>query len=268
MLQIFRALSAVLLLVTIALISALITMRLAVHGAEVRVPSLQGLTVPQAVAKLRARGLQAGIDGHFYSATQPAGDVLTQSPAPATLVRKSWRVRVTVSLGPQKVAIPAVNEMNATMASITIRRTGLQVGDVVAMPYAYASEHTVIAQTPTARATDVQGPRVSILTAQPAPPAENASVMPDLTGESFTQAALAIIHAGFRLAPLQNASNTPSPVKLSTQSPVSMTATVSPSTIASLTPAASFPAGAVIAQIPDAGSRIPAGSTIQLTVQP
>jgi beta-lactam-binding protein with PASTA domain len=267
MLQIFRALSAVLLLVTIALISALITMRLAVHGAEVHVPSLQGLTVPQAVAILRGKGLQAGIDGHFYSATQPAGDVLTQRPAPATLVRKSWRVRVTVSLGPQKVAIPAVNAMNATMASITIRRTGLQVGDVVAMPYAYAPEHTVIAQTPTARATDVQGPRVSILTAQPAPPAENASVMPDLMGESFTQAALAIIHAGFQLAPLQNAYGTLPTVKPPTQSPASIPATA-PAMIASPTPAASFPAGAVIAQIPAAGSCIPAGSTIQLTVQP
>ncbi|MGO8720063.1 MAG: PASTA domain-containing protein [Acidobacteriaceae bacterium] len=267
MLQIFRAFSAVLLLVTIALVSALITMRLAIHGAEVQVPSLQGLTVPQAVAKLRARGLQAGIDGHFYSAMQPAGDVLTQSPAPATLVRKSWRVRVTVSLGPQKVAIPAVNEMSETMATITIRRTGLQVGDVVAMPYAYASEHTVIAQTPTARAIDVQGPRVSILTAQSAPPEESASVMPDLTGESFTQAALAVIHAGFTLAPLQNALRAPSPLKPPARSPASITATA-PSTIASSTPAASFPAGAVIAQIPAAGSRIAAGSTVQLTVQP
>ena len=173
MLQIFRALSAVLLLVTIALVSALITMRLAIHGAEVQVPSLSGLTLPAAIQQLRARGLQAGIDGRFYSATQPAGDVLTQSPAPGTLVRKSWRVRVTVSLGPQKAAIPAVNGMNETLATITIRRTGLQLGDVVALQYPYAPEDTVIAQTPTAHATDVQGPRVSLLTAQAEPPAED-----------------------------------------------------------------------------------------------
>ncbi|MHB1673218.1 MAG: PASTA domain-containing protein [Acidobacteriaceae bacterium] len=267
MLQVFRAFSAVLLLVTIALVSALITMRLAVHGTEVHVPSLQGRTVSQAVAELRAKGLQAGIDGHFYSATQPAGDVLTQSPAPGTLVRKSWRVRVSISLGPQKVAIPALVDMNETMATITIRRTGLQVGNAVAMPYGYAPEHTVIAQTPTARATDVQGPRVSILTAQPAPPAEDASVMPDLTGESFTQAALAIIHAGFQLAPLQNAPTAPAPVKSPVQFPASI-ASAAPSTQTSPTPAASFPPGAVIAQIPAAGDRIAAGSTIHLTVQP
>ena len=263
MLQIFRTLSAILLLVTIALVSALITMRLAIHGAEVQVPVLRGRTVPQAVVELRAKGLQAGIDGHYYSATQPVGVILTQSPAPGTLVRKSWRVRVTVSLGPQKVAIPSVDGMNETLATITIRRTGLQVGAEVGLPYAYAPENTVIAQTPTANATDVEGPRVSILTAQPAPPSDDASVMPDMVGENFTQAALEIIHAGFKLAPLQNplaASSAPA----TTGQPGAATAT-SP---APAIPATTAPPGAVIAQIPAAGTRIPAGSTIQLTVQP
>ncbi|HZC43375.1 MAG TPA: PASTA domain-containing protein [Acidobacteriaceae bacterium] len=263
MLGIFRALSAVLLLVMIALLSALITMRLAIHGAEVQVPALRGRTVPQTFVELRAKGLQAGIDGHYFSATQPAGVVLTQRPAPGTLVRKSWRVRVTVSLGPQKVAIPSVDGMNETIATITIRRTGLQVGTVVGLPYAYAPENTVIAQTPTGNATDVEGPRVSILTAHPSLPPENASVMPDMIGENFTQAALAIIHAGFKLAPLQNAPTEASPSTPTGQPPASLPVSPAPAT-----PAASAPPGAVIAQIPAAGTRIPAGSTIQLTVQP
>ena len=267
MLQIFRALSAVLLLVTIALVSALITMRLAIHGAEVQVPSLSGLTLPAAIQQLRARGLQAGIDGRFYSATQPAGDVLTQSPAPGTLVRKSWRVRVTVSLGPQKAAIPAVNGMNETLATITIRRTGLQLGDVVALQYPYAPEDTVIAQTPTAHATDVQGPRVSLLTAQAEPPAEDADVMPDLTGESFTQAALAVIHAGFELAPLRTASGPPPSANPRGQSPTA-TPPLPQAPLTSTPTSASAPSGTVISEIPAAGTRIPVGSTIQLAVQP
>ncbi|MES2219537.1 MAG: PASTA domain-containing protein [Acidobacteriota bacterium] len=263
MLQVIRALSAVLLLVTIALVSALITMRLAVHGAEVQVPVLQGRTLPQGVAELRAKHLQAGIDGHYYSATQPAGVVLTQRPAPGTLVRKSWQVRVTVSLGPQKVAIPSVDGMNENLATITIRRTGLQVGAVVGLPYAYAPENTVIAQTPTGHATDVEGPRVSILTAHPAPPPENASVMPDMIGEDFTQAALAIIHAGFKLAPLQNATTASSAATAPEQAPAANT--ISPSTNSQ--PIAA-PPGSVIEQAPAAGTRLPAGSIIQLTVQP
>lgn len=262
MLKMFRALSAILLLVTIALVSALITMRLAIHGAEVQVPLLRGRTVPQAVVELRDKGLHAGIDGHYYSATQPVGVVLTQSPAPGTMVRKSWRVRMTVSLGPQKVAIPSVNGMNETLATITIRRAGLQVGAVVGMPYAYSPENSVIAQTPSGYATDVEGPRVSILTAHPSPPPENASVMPDMIGENFTQAALAIIHAGFNLAPLQN--GPPAPAASALTSPPAPTAT-SQSPAA---PAAAALPGTVIAQVPAAGTRIISGSTIQLTVQP
>jgi len=269
MLQLFRAISAVLLLLVIALVSALVTMRLAIHGAEVRVPTLTGLTISQTVARLHSVGLEVGIDGHFYSTAQPAGAVLTQSPAPGTHVRKSWRVRVTESLGAQKVAVPALSGMDQTVATITIRHTGLQVGDVVGLAYAYAPENTVIAQTPLAHATDVQGPRVSLLTAQPPVPVEDASIMPDLVGETFTTAAFTIIHAGFKLAPLQNpavnllgtapaASTPPAPVQ-----PSALTAPAAPTS-----PQEYVPSGTVIGQVPLAGSRIVDGSSIQLTVQP
>ncbi len=264
MLQVFRALSAMLALVAIALVSALITMRLAIHGAEVRVPEMPGLPLSEAVAKLHARGLQAGIDGHFYSATQPPGHVLTQSPPPGTLVRKSWRVRLTESLGPQRAEIPNLDGMDQSIATITIRRSGLQTGDVAAVPYAYAAENTVIAQTPLAHATDVQGPKIGILTAQPATPPEDASVMPDLTGETFTSAALAIIHAGFKLAPLQSASSTAASVAAAAP----QAATNPHPTPPPISTQTSIPSGTVIAQTPAAGTRVPGGATIQLTVQP
>jgi beta-lactam-binding protein with PASTA domain len=270
----FRALSAVLALLMIALISALITMRLAIHRAEVRVPALSGLTVAEAVQHLHALGLQGGIDGRFYSTTQPAGRMLTQSPAPGTKVRKSWRVRVTESLGPQKIAIPDVGGMDISLATITVRRVGLQVGDTLGLPYAYAPVNTVIAQTPMAQATDVQAPKVSLLTAEPAPPVEAASVMPDLTGESFTAAALAIVHGGFKLAPLRNIA---SPLSTLAAQPGSSAGTSSSTPPAGLTAipsgGASSPhvfasSGTVIAQSPAAGDKITAGQTVQLTVQP
>lgn len=241
--QIFRALSAILLLLAIALVSALITMRLAIHGAEVRVPKLSGLTLSEAATRLHSQGLETGVDGHFYSTMQAPGHVLTQSPAPGTLVRKSWRVRITVSLGTQKTAIPALEGMDESIAGITVRRVGLQLGDVASIPYGYAPQGTVVAQTPLPKATNAEGPRVGLLIAQPIASEEDASVMPDFSGEPFTAAALAILHSGFTLAPLD--SSTPA---------------------APASPSAS--SGTVIAQSPDAGSRIAAGATIHLTVQP
>lgn len=268
--QMFRALSAVLALLAIALVSALITMRLAIHGAEVRVPALSGLTVSDAAASLHARRLEAGIDGHFYSTTQPAGHVLTQSPPPGTLVRKSWRVRITVSLGPQKVAIPSIEGMDQSIAAITIRRSGLQLGDVVAIPYGYAPENTVVTQTPLPRATDVQGPKIGVLIAEPNPPEEQASVMPDFTGQSSTMAAAAILHAGFELAPLETSAPAAGaqPVASATPgeahgAPVS----AAPASAGMLALPSPQP-GIVIAQNPAPGSRIVAGATVRLTVEP
>lgn len=263
MLQLFRVLSAIVLLIAIALASALITMRLAIHKAEVRVPDLSGLTFPEAAAQLRRNSLQSGVDGHFYSTTQAAGHVLTQSPPAGTLVRKFWQVRVTVSLGPQKVAVPSVDGMDENIATITIRRTGLKMGDMATMPYAYAPENSVVAQTPLAHATNAESPQIGILTASAPPPLQNASVMPDLTGEPFTAAALAVVHAGFTLAPLQNpsapasASAAGNPAVQGVQPNLSLAS--NPNAVAS---------GTVIAQTPPAGSRIVTGATIQLTVQP
>jgi beta-lactam-binding protein with PASTA domain len=259
--QLVRAFSAVLLLLAIALLSALLTMRLAIHGAEVHVPALAGLPVAEAAQKLHSERIEATVEGRFYSATQPAGHVLTQSPAPGTLVRKAWPVRITVSLGPQRVAIPQVEGLDQNIAAMTIRRIGLQLGDVMAIPYGYAPENTVIAQTPLAKATDAQGPKVSLLTAKTEAPEPKASAMPDLTGEAFTAAAWAILHAGFELAPVQT----------QPASDVQRAATGAAGTGAPVSPPAattSAPPGTVIAQSPPAGTRVLEGTMIRLTVQP
>lgn len=263
--NLFRALSAVLILLAIALVSALITMRLAIHGAEVRVPPLTGQTLQDAAAQLHALGLETGIDGRFYSTTQPAGHVLTQTPAPGIRVRKSWRVRVTVSLGPQKVATPALDGMDESIATITIHRTGLQLGNVVPLPYAYAPEGTVIAQTPLAKAMDVAGPKIALLVAQAAPVQPSASVMPDLTGETFTAAAWTVIHAGFKLAPVENGTAR-SPLTTAPGAASTPAVPAQPVSTSAIAPTAA--PGTVVAQVPTPGSRIAAGATIQLTVQP
>jgi beta-lactam-binding protein with PASTA domain len=151
---------------------------------------------------------------------------------------------LAVSLGPQKAAIPALEGMNESLAGITIQRAGLQLGDVFSIADAYAPEDTVVAQTPQANATDVPGPKVGLLIAQPLVQQPEASVMADLVGEPFTTAAFTILHDGFKLAPVEN--------------PVA-TAPAAPS---------SLPSGTVVAQVPIAGSRIVAGTTIYLTVQP
>jgi beta-lactam-binding protein with PASTA domain len=253
MLHIFRGIVAGLTLAVIALVAALATMHFAIHGAEVRVPDLSGLTMAQAIDKTRALGLQFHVDDRFYNTTTPAGHVLLQRPKAGTLVRRSWQVRVTESLGPQNVEIPNVLGMDARLAMITIRRGGLQLGDVTSLPFATAAPGTVIAQSPTEHATSIDRPRVDLLLAAPLLPATQSYAMPDFVGESLVVATRTIAQAGFTLAPVAE-----------TMMPI---APSQPGAVLSPPPVPTDPSGIVVEQNPEASSRIELGATIHLIVQ-
>ncbi|HXB61970.1 MAG TPA: PASTA domain-containing protein, partial [Acidobacteriaceae bacterium] len=126
----FRIVLDVLAMMAVALISTLVTMRFAIHGFEVEVPNLTGLTLSEASDRTESKRLNLNLENSFYSATVPAGRVLAQSPAPGTKVRKLWNVRVTESLGPQVVAIPNVVGQQEREAAINIHHLALDLGTV------------------------------------------------------------------------------------------------------------------------------------------
>ena len=169
MINFFRLVVAGLALAMAGLVSAVVTMRFAIHGAEVRVPDLQGLTVSEAVHRTANMGLNLGIDNKYYSVDVPAGRVLAQSPLPGAIVRREWRMRVTESLGPQRVAIPKVVGQQERVAAIEVRRLGLDLEEAAQMPYSGVPPGTVIAQNPQQGAAGVERPSVSLLVSAPAP---------------------------------------------------------------------------------------------------
>ncbi len=249
MIRFFRLMTVVLLLCVVALLSALTTMHFAIHGAEVSVPDFRGLTTGEAMRKAASLDLNLSIDNRFYSAEMPSGRVLTQSPASGTVVRREWHVRVTQSLGPQRRAIPNVIGQPERMATISIRRAGLDLGDMAHMPYAGAG--TVIAQNPAPNAEGVERPSLSLLIADAVVAKTNGLVMPDLIGQMFSTASAAITAAGLKLAPtLQIQTDVPAVSSLNgAQAPVPPVAP-----------------GTVIAQFPTAGYRVDSTTAMQLTI--
>ncbi len=127
-------------------------------------------------------GLNLNVDNRYYSGDVAAGHILTQSPAPGTVVRREWQVRVSESLGPQKVDVPETVGHEERVAELELRRAGLEVGTVARLPYPNAAEGTVIAQDPPAHAQDIAKPTVNLLVAAPDDETVNGYVMPDLTG--------------------------------------------------------------------------------------
>lgn len=247
-----------LLLVVVALVSALTAMRLAIHVREVRVPDLRNKTPADAGRIAEEDGLAALVDSNYYSPTVPEGRVLSQIPAGGTLVRRGWEVRLALSLGPQRVTIPQVVGQSDRAAAITIAERGLQLSstDNVQVPGIDAGR--VIAQNPPANATDISAPKISLLVAQA--PSPQAFVMPSFIGQPLGSVTITLQNAGFLVGK----------VTVEPAVPPSASGNSSSTAPQGTTPAnqtAPSPASIVVSQEPAPGHKVLAGVAINFVVR-
>lgn len=245
----FRAVSLVMILVAVALLAAITTMHFAIHGAEVQVPDLKGMTIADARSETSGLGLNLTVDNRYYSSEVAAGHILTQSPAPGTVVRREWHVRVSESLGPQKVQVPNTVGQDERIAALSLRRVGLSVGQTAQLPFAGAAEGTVLAQDPPARAQGIEGPNVNLLVAAPPTETPDGFVMPDFAGTPIVAAQAALTRVGLKFAP-------PSFVDVG----------IPPVGQGNAPPKAPVAPGSVIAQQPPAGARVDPSIEVRFAV--
>lgn len=230
----FQLLLLALVLVAVAMISALTAMRLAIHGQQVRVPNVVGMTTAQARKAAAGAGLLLDREGGFYSPEVPEGRVLTQAPTAGTMVRRGWHVRIAESLGPQRVSVPDLLHQSQRAAEINITRRGLDVGIVAVAHIPDQPPDQVVAQSPPPNAQGVASPKINLLLTAPAKP--TALLMPSFTGRSFAEASKAIQGARLRVAVVN---------------PVS---------------APGLPTGTVLKQSPGAGQQVTPGTAVTLDV--
>jgi beta-lactam-binding protein with PASTA domain len=245
----FQVASLVMVLVMVALMSAITTMHFAIHGAEVQVPELKGMTEADARSETAGLGLNLDVDNRYYSAEVAAGHILTQSPVAGTVVRSEWRVRVAESLGPQTVDVPDTVGRDERVAAIELRRVGLGVGATARLPYGNAAEGTVLAQDPPAKAKGIEGPSINLLVAAASDETADGYVMPDMTGMPVISAQAELASVGIKTA-------APSYVDVPVRAVGTGDALLKPPSIP----------GAVIAQLPPAGARVDQSTTVALTV--
>ena len=154
------------LLVAAALLSAITTMHFAIHGAEVKVPALKGMTVAEARSQAAGMGLNLDVDNRYYSADVAAGHILSQSPAPGTVVRREWHVAWRRALARKRWMCPTPSAPRAGVARIAPAPRRTRSGRHCAnFPTARVAEGTVIAQDPPAHAQGIAQPSVNILVA-------------------------------------------------------------------------------------------------------
>jgi beta-lactam-binding protein with PASTA domain len=276
----FRLVFLALVLLVVALVSALTAMRFAIHGQEVRVPDLVGKTPAEARRIADASGFQMDVERQYYSPSVAEGRILSQLPLPGTEVRRGWQIRVAQSLGPQRVEIPNVLGETERAAEINIRRRGLDVGAVAQIEMLVApmsgaqapgaTPDQVVAQSPPPSASGVSTPKISLLVTEPAPP--QAFVMPSFIGQSLGGAKLALQDGGMRLGSVTeteqtvNATTVPSgpapavfpslPQPLSSRPSLPQLSLPQPS-----------PASVIVSQSPPAGGKVVAGTAVNFEVR-
>ncbi len=250
-----------LVLIVVALISGLTAMRLAIHGQEVSVPAVVGLTPSDAERAVSGLGLQIAIERQYYSPQIAEGRIMSQLPAPGTKVRRGWQLRVAQSLGPIRVAIPDVTGQSEHAAELNIRRRGLDLASVAEMEAPGIPADQVLAQSPPANATQVLAPKVSLLLTTAAD--AQAFAMPNFVGQPLGSVNRTLMDAGFKLgnvtvaAPSTPAQTDAQNVQGAPQAQPAPTTPVQPS-----------PASIIASQWPAAGQKVAIGATVSFEVKP
>ncbi len=122
------------------------TVRLNVSkGRTISVPDTEGLAEQEARSQLASLGFEARIVQQVSN--QPAGTVVSQSPAAGSNVSKGGTVTLTVSKGTGLVDVPDVVGLSRSEAETTLRNAGLRAGSVIKVP-SDEPVGTVVAQYP------------------------------------------------------------------------------------------------------------------------
>ena len=246
----FRFAMLALILIVVAMVSGLTAMRFAIHGQEVAIPPLVGLTPAEAERAVSSLGLQISIERQYYSPQIPEGRIMSQLPLPGTKVRRGWQLRVAQSLGPTRVAVPDVTGESEHAAELNIKRRGLDIASLAQVEMPGIPADQVLAQNPTANATQLIAPKINLLVSTGTEP--QAYVMPSFIGQPLGSASRTLQDVGFRLGNV-----IPAPVA---EAPPDQAAAPAP-------PAQPSPASVIVTQSPPPGQKVLAGTTVSFEVR-
>jgi eukaryotic-like serine/threonine-protein kinase len=185
-------------------LSAVTTIRLAIHGRIVTMPNLAGRPVAEAQNLLAARGLQLRVADRVYSPL-PANSVVRQSPPPGEEMKVSQDANVVLSLGPQMIIVPMLAGKSLRTVRIQLLQAGLQLGEVSAISLPGMQPDTVLKQDPPAGSA-APSPHVDLLIDSSAPPV--FYVMPSVIGLEQQEANRILAAAGLRVTKVNRVAQT------------------------------------------------------------
>jgi beta-lactam-binding protein with PASTA domain len=207
-------------------------MRVATRAREVRAPDLRGQAVADARTAAGKLGLVLRLDEPRRPDPKvPADHVLSQDPAPGTVLRPQQAIRVRVSNGQRQPVVPAVAALQERSADIALAADEVEVGYRAEIRSPDYETGIVVSQDPPAK---THAATVNLLVNRG--DASVRYVMPDLIGTLGARATDVLRAQGFRIA------------------------------VTGEVPYPGLPPGIVVRQMPQAGFQIMTGEAITLEV--
>ncbi|WNM34564.1 Stk1 family PASTA domain-containing Ser/Thr kinase [Streptomyces sp. Li-HN-5-11] len=163
-------------------------------GQFTKVPPLLAKTETEARERLDAAGLEVKGVKHAYSDTVKRGAVISTDPAAGARIRSNDSVTLTISDGPETVAVPDLHGTPLGKAQAELKQAGLEPGMVGRAFSADVAKGSVISTEPAAGTKRHAGSAIA-LTVSKGRPVD----VPDVTGEDLGQAQSDLEDAGLKV---------------------------------------------------------------------
>jgi eukaryotic-like serine/threonine-protein kinase len=199
-------------------------------SGKVTVPGVTGETEATALATARATGLTP-VPSLAPSLTVPSGRVISQEPLPGAVAHKGTHLTIVVSTGPGSSPMPNVTNLTAAQATAKLKAAGFKPSSET-LASSSVPAGRVISTNPPAETEVRAGAAVTIIVSSG--PAQVG--VPDVIGQSRAAAEASLTNVGLAVGAVSEETS-------SGQSP-----------------------GNVLAQSPGAGSQLPDGGKVNLTL--
>jgi serine/threonine-protein kinase len=114
----------------------------------VEVPSLEAVSLAEAVKLLDLNGLEAGQTKRVISESIPAEHVISTNPQGGTMVERGSVVDLTVSIGREQVSVPKLFGKSLASAKSALAAKGLKLGSVTSATDEEYAFDIIISQFP------------------------------------------------------------------------------------------------------------------------
>src|SRR5262245_54674805 len=123
-------------------------MRFAIRGSEVTVPDLLGKTVREASRMTSQSELQIKLESHRFDDRTESDRIIAQTPSPGSKLKRNRNVRVVVSLGAKKIAVPDLRGESLRTTQIALLSRGLTQGVTSTVHSEDVEKDRIITQDP------------------------------------------------------------------------------------------------------------------------